>query len=68
MAVKKSRDRLVQELRRFIEGNASRQELAAAAAHYNRVTRVKLQPALRQLVDVMMTANTQESPSAESSF
>jgi hypothetical protein len=53
MAVKKPRDRLAETASRFIEGKASREELAEAAAHYDRVTRVKLQPALRQLIDVM---------------
>jgi len=55
--MKKSRNRLVETLKRFIEGDASRKELAEAAMHYDRMTRVKLQPALRQLVDIMKGAS-----------
>ena len=61
MAKKKSRDRLVEALANFIGGNASRADLAAAAIHYDQVTRVKLQPALRQLLDVMKQAGQTKS-------
>jgi hypothetical protein len=53
MAIKKSRDRLVQVFDEFIKGKASRADLAAAASHYDQVTRVKLPPVMRQLLDVM---------------
>ena len=54
MAIKKSRDQLVRVFAEYIDGKASRADLALAASHYDKVTRVKLPPVMRQLLDEMV--------------